>query len=138
MGLKPDVSLLKVFGCGVYMYLPEEKWPNKLAPWSELMTYLGVVAGIKGYHFMRPLGAIFMGATATFDEKLFPYCKTASTPDHTVLGRQPNLMEQTVTEMMTTLRATAPSHHCHHAMRTRKVSHNCMMMLIVLLLHCPR
>jgi hypothetical protein len=49
---KPSVTHLKVFGCAVYVYLPEEKRVNKLAARSELMTYIGRVQGIKGYRFM--------------------------------------------------------------------------------------
>jgi len=35
---------------------------------------------------MRPSGAIFTGATATFDETLFPRCPGAKTPARTDLG----------------------------------------------------
>jgi hypothetical protein len=44
-----DVSLLTVFDCGAYMYLPQEKWVNKLVPRSELITYLSTITGIQGY-----------------------------------------------------------------------------------------
>jgi hypothetical protein len=59
-GVKPDVSTLKVFGCGAYVYLPKEKRKNKLAPRSELMTYIGIETGVKGICFIRPSGAIFL------------------------------------------------------------------------------
>jgi hypothetical protein len=74
-GEKPDVTTLQVFGCGTYVYLPKEKCKNKLAPWSELMTYIGVEDGVKGVRFIRALGAIFLGIMATFDETLFPWCR---------------------------------------------------------------
>ena len=88
-GTKPDVSHLRIFGCGAYVYLPEEKRANKLAPRSELMTYIGVESGTKGFRFMRKSAAIFIGATATFDETLFPLCKHAGTPPTTQLGQRP-------------------------------------------------
>jgi hypothetical protein len=51
-GQVPDVSHLRVFGCGAYVYLPQEARVNKLAPRSELMVYLGQPDGVKGYLFM--------------------------------------------------------------------------------------
>ena len=39
--IKPDVTHLCVFGCGMYVFLPEEVHVNKLNPKSELMTFLG-------------------------------------------------------------------------------------------------
>jgi hypothetical protein len=69
---KHSVTHLKVFGCAVYVYLPKEKRVNKLAARSELMTYIGWVQGIKGYRFMTVDNRVFMGATATFDEMVFP------------------------------------------------------------------
>ena len=74
-GEVPDISHLRVFGCGAYVYLPEEVRPNKLSPKSELMIYLGVAEGVKGHKFMRlPNNVIFIGVTAIFDEEMFPKC----------------------------------------------------------------
>ena len=50
---KPDISHLRVFGCGAYVFIPEEKRQNKLLPKAELMTYLGMSDGVKGFLFMR-------------------------------------------------------------------------------------
>jgi len=88
--VKPDLSELRVFGCGAYVFLPEEVRANKLAPRSELMTYIGYETGIKGWRFVQPSGAIFTGATATFDETLFPRCPGAKTPARTDLGETPD------------------------------------------------
>jgi hypothetical protein len=55
------------------------------------MTYIGEEDGVKGYHFIRTSGAIFLGATATFDETIFPRCRSASTPISTDLGNLPPL-----------------------------------------------
>jgi len=50
--VKPDLSKLCVFGCGAYVFLPKEVRANKLAPKSELMTYIGYETGIKGWRFV--------------------------------------------------------------------------------------
>src|SRR5580693_8563954 len=75
-GKKPDVSRMRVFGCGAYVFIPPTRRHNKLSPKSELMTYLGEVEGMKGYRFMRNGNILFYSAQALFDEELFPRCKT--------------------------------------------------------------
>jgi hypothetical protein len=83
-GEKPDLSTLKVFGCTAYVFLPPEVCKNKLSPKSELMIFLGFKPGIKGFRFMRmPNNVVFMGATAIFDETLFPKCEKPFIPDVT-------------------------------------------------------
>ena len=73
--IKPDVTHLHVFGCGTYVFLPEEVCVNKLNPKSELMTFLGYPQGTKNYLFMRgPNNVLFMAVQALFDETLFPKC----------------------------------------------------------------
>ena len=75
---KPSIEHLRVFGCGAYAFIPTEVRANKLAPKSELMTYLGNAPGGKGWKFMRaPNNIIFTSAHATFDETLFPKCPLA-------------------------------------------------------------
>ena len=85
-GSKPDISHLRVFGCGAYVFLPPEVRKNKLSPKSELMVYLGVGPGGHNHKFMRlPNNVIFTAAQALFDEHLFPKC-----PGHdTKRQRQP-------------------------------------------------
>ena len=73
---KPDISALRVFGCGAYVFIPLTRRPNKLSPKSELMVYLGITEGMKGYRFMHNGNVIFHAAQALFDEELFPKCKT--------------------------------------------------------------
>ena len=53
------------------------------------MVFLGYNPGTKGFLFMRPSGAFFIGAMAIFDEKLFPCCPDAVTPKVTDLGNDP-------------------------------------------------
>ena len=72
---KPDVSHLQVFGCGAYVFLPEDMRINKLSSKLELMVYLDQPAGYKGFCFYwLTNGHIFIGVTAVFDETLFPCC----------------------------------------------------------------
>ena len=72
---KPDVTHLRVFGCGAYVFLLEEVHVNKLNPKSELMTFLGYPQGTKGYLFMRgPNNVLFTAVQALFNETLFPKC----------------------------------------------------------------
>ena len=71
---KPDISRLRVFGCGAYVHIHEDVRKNKLSPKSELMIHLGEAAGQKGWRFMRSSNRLFFAATALFDELLYPKC----------------------------------------------------------------
>jgi len=74
-GNRPSVDHLRVLGCGAYVFIPAEARTNKLAPKSELMTYLGSHPRGKGWIFMRgPNNVIFSTAQAIFDESIFPKC----------------------------------------------------------------
>lgn len=87
-GTVPDIEHLRILGCGAYVYLPEEIRLNKLAPKSELIVYLGVANGIKGYKFMRLTNnTIFTGATALFDESMFPKCLDQKRQTFTCIGQ---------------------------------------------------
>jgi len=88
--MRPANSGLHVFGCGAYVFLPEEVRANKLTPRLELMTYIRYETGIKGWHFVQPSGTIFTGAMATFDKTLFPCCPGAKTLARTDLGETPD------------------------------------------------
>ena len=82
--IKPDVTHLHVFRCGMYVFLLEEVHVNKLNPKSELMTFLGYPQGTKGYLFMRgPNNVLFMAVQALFDETLFPKCPDMCHPGYT-------------------------------------------------------
>jgi hypothetical protein len=84
---KFDVTHLRVFRCGAYVFLPEEVHHNKLNPKSELMTFIGYPQGIKGYLFMRsPNNVLITAVQALFDETLYPKC-----PDMCCLGYTPAL-----------------------------------------------
>jgi hypothetical protein len=69
---KPDVAHLRVFGCGAYVFFPEDVQSNNLSPRSKLMTFIGIS---EGYIFMRsPNNNVFTAIQALFDETLFPKC----------------------------------------------------------------
>ena len=82
--IKPDVTHLRVFGCGMYVFLLEEVHVNKLIPKSELMTFLGYPQGTKGYLFMKgPNNVLFTAVQALFDESLFLKCPDMHCPRYT-------------------------------------------------------
>ena len=86
-GTKPDISHLRVFGCGAYVYIPDDVRVNKLAPRAEVMTFLGYTSGTKGFKFMRkPNNVIFHGVTAMFDEHMFPSCPDNISSGSTHIG----------------------------------------------------
>jgi hypothetical protein len=88
---KPDVAYLRVFGCGAYVFLPEDVRNNNLSPRSELMTFIGIVEWTKGYIFMRsPNNVIFTALQALFDKTLFPKCPTMCCLEYTPVGLPPD------------------------------------------------
>jgi hypothetical protein len=91
---KPDVAHLKVFGCGAYVFLPEDVQSNNLSPRSELMTFIGIVEGTKGYIFMRsPNNVVFTAIQALFDETLFLKCLTMRRLGYTPVGLPPDALQ---------------------------------------------
>jgi hypothetical protein len=88
---KPDVAHLRVFGCGAYVFLPEDVRSNNLSPRSELMTFTGLSEGTKGYIFMRsPNNNLFTTIQALFNEMLFPKCPTMHRLGYTPVGLPPD------------------------------------------------
>jgi hypothetical protein len=88
---KPDVTHLRVFGCGAYVFLPEEVCHNKLNPKSELMTFIGYPQGVKGYLFMRsPNNVLFTAVQALFDKTLYPKCPDMHCLEYTPAPDQPD------------------------------------------------
>jgi len=79
---KPDLSHLRILGCGAYVFIHKDLQANKLSPKSELMTFLGYHDGHESnMMFMRaPNNVIFTAATALFDERLFPKCAKQKVP----------------------------------------------------------
>jgi hypothetical protein len=72
---KNDLNHLRVFGCGAYAFIPEEKRLNKLSPHSEYMVFIGYLPG-GNYLFLRHKSnrTLFRTPTAIFDEETFPLC----------------------------------------------------------------
>jgi hypothetical protein len=88
---KPDVAHLRVFGCRAYVFLPEDVQSNNLSLRSELMTFIGLSEGTKGYIFMRsPNNNVFTTIQALFDETLFPKCPTMRWLGYTPVGLPPD------------------------------------------------
>ena len=74
-GELPNIDHLHVFGCGAFVYLPAMARANKMAPKSELMTYISVAPGNRcNFLFMHSTNAVFTTAHAIFDERHFPCC----------------------------------------------------------------
>jgi hypothetical protein len=93
----PSIDHLRIFGCGAYVFIPAERRADKLAPKSEMMTYLGNAPGAGGFVFMRsPNNVLFYSTHCIFDESMFPKCPK--------MVKEPN----------TRLQENAPpSHHKH-------------------------
>ena len=69
---KPDVSHLRILGCGAYVFLHEDIWHDVLSPRAELMTFIGFMSGMKGWKFMRNTNTIFHATKAVFNENMYP------------------------------------------------------------------
>jgi hypothetical protein len=78
---RPDVSYFRVFGCGAYVFLPEEVRQNTLAPKSELMTFIGYADSVKGYLFIKSTNYVFTAVKALFNENIYPRCPHMQCPD---------------------------------------------------------
>jgi hypothetical protein len=88
---KPDVTHLCVFGCGTYVFLPEEVCHNKLNPKFELMTFIGYPQDIKGYLFMRlSNNVLFTAVQALFNKTLYLKCPDMHCPEYTPAPDQPD------------------------------------------------
>jgi len=88
-GEMPNIDHLCVFGCGAFVYLPAMARVNKMAPKSELMTYVGVAPGNeRNFLFMCSTNAVFTAAHTVFDERHFPRCpKNRHEPLENPFGR---------------------------------------------------
>jgi hypothetical protein len=64
---------------------------DNLSPRSELMTFIGLVEGTKGYIFMRsPNNVVFTAIQALFDKTLFPKCPTMRRLGYMPVGLPPD------------------------------------------------
>ena len=70
-GVKPDVEHLRVFGCKVYVHIPDEK-RRKLDAKAVEGVFVGYPAGKKGYKIFIPESKKFLSSRdVTFMEKSF-------------------------------------------------------------------
>ena len=86
-GEKPKISHLCVFGCGTYVYLPNEVCTNKLTLCSKLMIFIGYKDN--GYRFICHTqgNIIFRSTQAIFDEGHFSRCPSSHPREQTSSGR---------------------------------------------------
>jgi hypothetical protein len=88
---KPDVAHPRIFRCGAHVFLPEDVRSNNLSPRSELMTFIRLSKGTKGYIFMRsPNNNVFTASQALFDKTLFLKCPNMCCPGYTPVGLPPD------------------------------------------------
>ena len=87
-GEMPNINHLCEFGCGAFIYLPATARANKMAPKSELMTYISVAPGNEhNFLFMHSTNTVFTTAHTVFDECHFPCCpKNRCKPLKNTLG----------------------------------------------------
>ena len=69
---KPDISHLRILGCGAYVFLHEDIQQDALSLRAELMTFIGFMSSMKGWKFMRNTNTIFYATKAVFDENMYP------------------------------------------------------------------
>ena len=75
---KPDISHLRILGCGAYVFLQEDVQQDALSPCAEFMTFIGFTSSVKGWKFMRNTNTIFHAMKAVFDENMYPQCPDGS------------------------------------------------------------
>ena len=76
--IKPDISYLRILGCGAYVFLHEDVQHDVLSPHAELMTFIGFTSGVKGWKFMQNTNTIFHATKAVFNENMYPRCPDGS------------------------------------------------------------
>jgi len=86
-GEKPKISHLCVFGCGAYVYLPNEVHTNKLTLCSELMIFIGYEDNSYRFICHTQGNVIFRSTQAIFDEGHFPRCPSSHSREQTPPSR---------------------------------------------------
>jgi len=126
---KPDLSHLRILGCGAYVFIHKDLRANKLSPKSELMTFLGYHDGHESnMMFMRaPNNIIFTAATALFDECLFPKCAKHKVPPVTQIQEPEEPKISIETESVPD--EDAPFTPPHDSIIPQGDEEDCMMML---------
>ena len=73
---KPKVDNLQVFGCRVYIHIPQVVYKDKMSPKSELMTYISITSEEHGNIFIySSRNIVFTVIHTNLNKKLFShYC----------------------------------------------------------------
>ena len=142
---RPDIFMLRVFGCRAYVYLPPTVRKDKLAPNSELMIHLGVAEGIKGYRFMRGSGRIFTAPDVLFMKSYTLSVKhNISNQLHAYMSQEmsslldnPRMrhLHHQVKPFLGTQRAMNGLTHCHYHLLEDNLHPHQLLHLLLLLLH---
>jgi transposase InsO family protein len=78
LGKKPDLSLVRVFGCTSYVHVPQNQ-RNKLQSHTLKCIFAGYAPEHKGYLFFHPeTRQTITSNAAVFDERYFPGLKTGT------------------------------------------------------------
>jgi hypothetical protein len=72
-GSKPDLSMLRVWGCTAYVLIQRDKRPlGSLGSHMEKCVFIGYPQGYKGWKFYNPVTKkVFISERADFDERYF-------------------------------------------------------------------
>jgi len=84
-GVVPDVSLLRVFGCDVFVHVPKVKC-DKLDPRASKGTFLGYEPNSKAYRILAQDGRIIVSRDVQFHECKFKYRNNEVQPDESQVG----------------------------------------------------
>jgi hypothetical protein len=92
-GSKPDLSMLRVWGCTAYVLIQRDKRPlGSLGTHMEKCVFIGYPQGYKGWKFYNPVTKkVVISERADFDERYF-MLRTHSTP-HLPPPRPDTLLE---------------------------------------------
>ena len=94
-GIKPDVSLLQIFGCSAYVHVPKVEW-NKLDFKTRKCVLLGYGTSQKGYHLYDVERMNVVHSRDVFDETSTPGIQKETTVKYVELEINEKAEESTV------------------------------------------
>ncbi|KAG8473348.1 hypothetical protein CXB51_035461 [Gossypium anomalum] len=87
--VKPNYSLLRVFGCAYYPYL-RPYHQQKLQSRSKRCIFLGFEPNYKGYKCLDDIGRVFVSRHVVFNEAQFPFVQAPIPLDETFASSSSN------------------------------------------------